>query len=371
MVEAHDKVKELRDQCKKVDDKFSSQLILCECILYLQSRLCLSHFCMFSLYLILSPDELFVTLVYDRYALYQEAMFFVKLVAAASYEISCNSYKAKEAAQKRDLRALSGFERRLVANHLSQDYVQPLSGSHRSLSFDENQINVQPMKKAVESMNSMISVIEAFGTKFEEASNFIETGAEALRVIIDSISPFVEVASLINPFVEFGNEVLDALSFLECPKEQLGVFSFICDLDAIIADTVEGIVNSLLEVLGVPTLDDLFEWLEGLILDAINFDFSIDFLPSLGIFDDISVSMSELLFEPMKVQLAPFIDAMAENPFGSAFDESGQADVTIPGAFPSTSHRESTPVARICFKTNLSLLNLSPSSQLSATSNTV
>lgn len=98
---------------------------------------------------------------------------------------------------------------------------------NRYLSYKENSVDLTSLKSAVGAIND---VAQAFGTidqKLEDVFTSVVVPAQQFANAI--VEPFENIGKILEPFqpvIDVISEVIDAISWLECPDE----LGFICDL---------------------------------------------------------------------------------------------------------------------------------------------
>jgi hypothetical protein len=214
--------------------------------------------------------------------------------------------------------------------HLLEKYLTDQTGVNhhgRRLGFNASQINtafLDASTPALQSLNTLICDFRA------TASTIGETLADSFAPItnfLDLFNPLEDVLEgFLGDLIDIFSEIVDALSFLQCPRESLGIFGFLCDLDAIVATLIEEILKLFgldIQQLVADLFEPIFEQL-GLpspeVLDTL--------FPSLPSLD---LNLDNILLVPLQESIKELVEALAFDPIANAFERNGVADFEIEG----------------------------------------
>ena len=214
---------------------------------------------------------------------------------------------------------------RLLEDELSKQTGK--DHSNRRLGFDASQIFDEGIRAALPQISSVECVLSAFGTGTDLITSELGSLFEPIALFLSAFqvlelpdnSPF---GDMIDGFAS----IVDKLSFLQCPREKLGIFGFLCDLDAIIFTLIEEILKAIgidIEAIIETIVSPFFEAFG--IPDANLID---GFFPDLTLF---STDLEAQLLLPIQESIREVFQDIVGDPMESAFSVTGVSDLNIQG----------------------------------------
>lgn len=103
----------------------------------------------------------------------------------------------------------------------------------RFLALQEDAIDFSPLIQAQQAMVPILDLLNEFAARVKCLTGLVDTALAGSIQFFDELSTFINVMNGLQPLSKAIVRMVDALSFLQCPR----FFGFICNLDALIIES--------------------------------------------------------------------------------------------------------------------------------------